>query len=156
MDNIYKFSILKKKIYGIIICGIQKYRVLGLLFFDDICFRALAINIPGLIFITTTCCMIGVVMFAFYADCHPIDFNGLVNKPDEVRLYRSDRQSFYLCLFAPLPGPALGGAEPNWEQFRSAQIPSQTAPRSVIFWTRDPIGNNFGRPRFPVKLHHDL
>ena len=28
-------------------------------------------------------------------------------------------------------GPALGGAGPNWEQFRSAQVPSQLAPRSV-------------------------
>ena len=27
--------------------------------------------------------------------------------------------------------PALGGAGPNWEQFRSAQVPSQFAPRSV-------------------------
>ena len=25
----------------------------------------------------------------------------------------------------------LGGAGPNWEQFRSAQVPSQLAPRSV-------------------------
>ena len=29
------------------------------------------------------------------------------------------------------PGPALGGAGPNWEQFRSAQVPSQLVPRSV-------------------------
>ena len=28
-------------------------------------------------------------------------------------------------------GPALGGAGPNWEQFWSAQIPSQFAPRYV-------------------------
>ena len=28
-------------------------------------------------------------------------------------------------------GPALGGAGPNREQFRSAQVPSQLAPRSV-------------------------
>ena len=28
-------------------------------------------------------------------------------------------------------GPALGGAGPNWEQFQSAQVPSQLAPRSV-------------------------
>ena len=27
--------------------------------------------------------------------------------------------------------PALGGVGPNWEQFRSAQVPSQLAPRSV-------------------------
>ena len=30
-----------------------------------------------------------------------------------------------------LTKPALGGAGPNWEQFRSAHIPSQLAPRSV-------------------------
>ena len=29
------------------------------------------------------------------------------------------------------PGPALRGAGPNWEQFRSAQVSSQLAPRSV-------------------------
>ena len=28
-------------------------------------------------------------------------------------------------------GPALGGAGTNWDQFRSAQVPSQLAPRSV-------------------------
>ena len=28
-------------------------------------------------------------------------------------------------------GPALGSAGPNWEQLRSAQVPSQLAPRSV-------------------------
>ena len=28
-------------------------------------------------------------------------------------------------------GPPLGGAGPNWEPFRSAQVPSQLAPRSV-------------------------
>ena len=28
-------------------------------------------------------------------------------------------------------GPALGGAGPNCEQFRSAQVPSQLAPRYV-------------------------
>ena len=31
----------------------------------------------------------------------------------------------------PPAGLALGGAGPNWEQFRSAQDPSQFAPRSV-------------------------
>ena len=30
-----------------------------------------------------------------------------------------------------MKGPALGGAGPNWEQYRSAQVPSQFAPRSV-------------------------
>ena len=28
-------------------------------------------------------------------------------------------------------GPVLGGAGPNWKQFRSAQIPSQLPPRST-------------------------
>ena len=27
-----------------------------------------------------------------------------------------------------LAGPALGGVGPNWEQFRSAQVPNQLAP----------------------------
>ena len=34
----------------------------------------------------------------------------------------------YVCMYA---GPTLGGAGPNCEQFRSAQVPSQLAPRSV-------------------------
>ena len=34
-----------------------------------------------------------------------------------------------------LLGPALGGAGPNWEQFQSAQVPSQLAPRSVLVCT---------------------
>ena len=29
-------------------------------------------------------------------------------------------------------GPALGGTGSNWEQFQSAQVPSQLAPRSVL------------------------
>ena len=29
-------------------------------------------------------------------------------------------------------GPALGGAGPSWEQFQSAQVTSQLAPRSVL------------------------
>ena len=34
------------------------------------------------------------------------------------------------------PGPALGSAGPNWEQFQSAQVPSQLEPRSVLVGTR--------------------
>ena len=34
-----------------------------------------------------------------------------------------------------LAWPALGGAGPNWEQFESAQVPSQLAPRSVLVCT---------------------
>ncbi|CAL1548108.1 unnamed protein product [Lymnaea stagnalis] len=51
---------------------------------------AMWINLPGLIFIVSTCCMIGIVMYAFYADCHPISF-GLVDKTDQlVPLYVMD------------------------------------------------------------------
>ncbi|KAL8559128.1 hypothetical protein ACOMHN_046176 [Nucella lapillus] len=32
---------------------------------------ALWINLPVMVIISSLCCMIGVVMFAFYADCHP-------------------------------------------------------------------------------------
>ena len=31
-------------------------------------------------------------------------------------------------------GPFLGGAEPSWEQFRSAQVPNQLAPSDVKFY----------------------
>ena len=47
------------------------------------CFRAMFVNLPGLIMIVSLCCMIGVVMFAFYADCHPIEF-GVIKKTDQV------------------------------------------------------------------------
>ena len=32
-------------------------------------------------------------------------------------------------------GPAIGGKGPIWEQFQSAQVPSQLAPRSVLVCT---------------------
>ncbi|KAK7111370.1 sodium-coupled monocarboxylate transporter 1-like [Littorina saxatilis] len=44
---------------------------------------ALFVNLPGLIVIVCLACMIGVVMFAFYADCHPIKF-GLISKTDQL------------------------------------------------------------------------
>ena len=65
-------------------------------------------------------------------------------------------------------GPASGGAGLNWEQFQSAQIASQLAPRSVLVCrlldkpivdytlVRGPIGNNFSRPRLPVNWHQGL
>ena len=40
------------------------------------------------------------------------------------------------------PGPVLGGAGPDLEQFRSAQVPSQLAPRSVDLGA-GPIGSNY-------------
>ena len=37
-----------------------------------------------------------------------------------------------VCMYVRMnAGPALGGAGPNWEQFWSAQVPSQLALRSV-------------------------
>ncbi|XP_025093116.1 sodium-coupled monocarboxylate transporter 2-like isoform X2 [Pomacea canaliculata] len=44
---------------------------------------AMLLNMPGLILIVSFCCMIGIEMFAFYADCHPITF-GLVTKTDQL------------------------------------------------------------------------
>ena len=46
-----------------------------------------------------------------------------------------------ICMYA---GPALGGAGTNWEQFQSAQVPSQHTPRSGSIWSNwlkaDPVG----------------
>ncbi|XP_071108383.1 sodium-coupled monocarboxylate transporter 1-like [Haliotis cracherodii] len=44
----------------------------------------LLVNLPGLIFIVSLCCMIGIVMYAFYADCHPIKFNNLISRTDQL------------------------------------------------------------------------
>ncbi|XP_046352936.2 sodium-coupled monocarboxylate transporter 1-like [Haliotis rufescens] len=43
---------------------------------------ALFVNLIGLIFIVSMCCMIGIVMFAFYADCHHLQFNNLITSTD--------------------------------------------------------------------------
>nr|KAG5697885.1 hypothetical protein BaRGS_017142 [Batillaria attramentaria] len=52
--------------------------------------RALLVNLPGLILINIICFMIGIVMFAFYADCHPITY-GVISKTDQlVPLYAMD------------------------------------------------------------------
>ncbi|XP_071108384.1 sodium-coupled monocarboxylate transporter 1-like [Haliotis cracherodii] len=45
---------------------------------------ALLVNLPGLIIIVSMCCMIGIVMYAFYADCHPLKFNNLIVSPDQL------------------------------------------------------------------------
>lgn len=51
---------------------------------------AIWVNLPGLIFIVSAACMIGIVMFAFYVDCHPIHY-GVVAKTDQlVPLYVMD------------------------------------------------------------------
>ncbi|XP_067672711.1 sodium-coupled monocarboxylate transporter 1-like [Haliotis asinina] len=62
---------------------------------------SLLINLPGLIFIITLCCMIGIVMFAFYADCHPLRFNNLIFSTDQLLpLFVMD----ILSQFQGLPG----------------------------------------------------
>ncbi|RUS89821.1 hypothetical protein EGW08_002433 [Elysia chlorotica] len=51
---------------------------------------AIWLNLPGLIFIVSAACMIGVVMYAFYVDCHPIRY-GIIAKTDQlVPLYVMD------------------------------------------------------------------
>ncbi|GFN86217.1 sodium-coupled monocarboxylate transporter 2 [Plakobranchus ocellatus] len=51
---------------------------------------AMWVNLPGLIFIVSAACMIGIVMFAFYVDCHPISY-GIIDKTDQlVPLYVMD------------------------------------------------------------------
>jgi len=44
---------------------------------------ALFINLPGLMMIVSFACMVGIVMFAFYKDCHPITF-GIIAKSDQL------------------------------------------------------------------------
>lgn len=51
---------------------------------------AMFVNLPGLILIVSLCCMIGIVMFAFYKDCHPIKY-GVITMTDQlVPLYVMD------------------------------------------------------------------
>ncbi|XP_067672324.1 sodium-coupled monocarboxylate transporter 1-like [Haliotis asinina] len=45
---------------------------------------AFFVSLPGLILIVSLCCMIGIVMYAFYADCHPMDFNNLITTSDQL------------------------------------------------------------------------
>ncbi|KAL4220203.1 Sodium-coupled monocarboxylate transporter 1 [Mactra antiquata] len=51
---------------------------------------ALWLNLPGMASIITLSCLVGVVMFSFYADCDPVSF-GLIQKPDQLLpLYMMD------------------------------------------------------------------
>ncbi|XP_067672715.1 sodium-coupled monocarboxylate transporter 1-like [Haliotis asinina] len=45
---------------------------------------ALFVNLIGLIFIVSMCIMIGIVMFAFYADCHHLQFTNLIFSADQL------------------------------------------------------------------------
>jgi hypothetical protein len=75
-------------------------------------FRALWINLPGVLAISSLCFMIGVVMFAFYADCHP---QGIISKRDQVGvLSGSDKDEHFLFIgsrepYAVIAGPLLIG-----------------------------------------------
>ena len=57
--------------------------------------RAIWLNFPGMAAIITLSCLVGVVMYAFYADCDPVKF-GLIDKPDQVewRTFLINTQSF--------------------------------------------------------------
>ncbi|XP_012938806.2 sodium-coupled monocarboxylate transporter 2 [Aplysia californica] len=44
---------------------------------------AILLNTPALVGIVILCCLIGIVMFAFYADCDPLSF-GLIEKTDQL------------------------------------------------------------------------
>ncbi|XP_076436062.1 sodium-coupled monocarboxylate transporter 1-like isoform X2 [Babylonia areolata] len=51
---------------------------------------AMLLSFPGLVIIVSMACFLGVIMFAFYADCDPIRF-GLIEKSDQlVPLYVMD------------------------------------------------------------------
>ncbi|XP_067673804.1 sodium-coupled monocarboxylate transporter 1-like [Haliotis asinina] len=45
---------------------------------------ALVLNTIFLIIVISMCCMIGIVMYAFYSDCHPVDFNNLISRTDQT------------------------------------------------------------------------
>lgn len=51
---------------------------------------AIWLNLPGMASIITLACLVGVVMYAFYATCDPVKF-GLISKPDQLLpLYMMD------------------------------------------------------------------
>ncbi|XP_067672704.1 sodium-dependent multivitamin transporter-like [Haliotis asinina] len=39
---------------------------------------------PFLFMIMSICCLMGVIMFAFYKDCHPVGFNDLISRTDQI------------------------------------------------------------------------
>ncbi|XP_046553548.1 sodium-coupled monocarboxylate transporter 1-like [Haliotis rubra] len=45
---------------------------------------ALVLNTFFLIIVISMCCMIGIVMYAFYSDCHPVSFNNLISRTDQT------------------------------------------------------------------------
>ena len=44
---------------------------------------AIWLNFPGLVLIMTLVCMIGILMFAFYSNCHPVKY-GIVTRNDQL------------------------------------------------------------------------
>ncbi|KAK7113233.1 sodium-coupled monocarboxylate transporter 1-like [Littorina saxatilis] len=64
---------------------------------------ALWVNLPAIVIITSLCFMIGVVMFAFYSECHP---KGIITKNDQLLpLFVMD----ILSDFQGLPGVFVAG-----------------------------------------------
>ena len=55
--------------------------------------------------------------------------------PYKVNRFKSAHALALVFIYSKYSGPALGGAGPNWEQFQSARVPSQLAPRSVLVCT---------------------
>ena len=45
--------------------------------------RALWLMVPGIVLIVTLAVLVGIVMYAFYADCDPLKFK-LVGRADQV------------------------------------------------------------------------
>ncbi|XP_067672707.1 sodium-coupled monocarboxylate transporter 1-like [Haliotis asinina] len=45
---------------------------------------AMLISAPFLAAIMSVCCLLGVAMFAFYKDCHPLKFNNLISRSDQI------------------------------------------------------------------------
>ncbi|XP_046352870.1 sodium-dependent multivitamin transporter-like [Haliotis rufescens] len=45
---------------------------------------AMLMSAPFLAAIMSVCCLLGVTMFAFYKDCHPLKFNSLISRSDQI------------------------------------------------------------------------
>ena len=51
-----------------------------------LCFRAVWLNVPGLIIIVTLCCLDGLVIFAVYSGCD-LRVQGKITSNDQVMFY---------------------------------------------------------------------
>ena len=60
--------------------------------------RALWLMVPGIIVIVTLAVLVGMVMYAFYADCDPLKFK-LIDRADQVCLSNALTFSLLLMTF---------------------------------------------------------